>query len=203
MAPGPAALSRVRRVRAVEPPVTGREVARPSGDTGRLPWLGMDTTHRERVENLLSRAAEDHATLLSRLPPDLSASIPVDAQGVTQAIDYLATAAGLSAAERRALIRPHAVNPAVLHARVFGGAPLTPETVMASFVEGARVRADALATLADTVGGEGLGRAVRALLVESPPPVTVEGGDVLDELRSTYAAHERAAVLIAAALDVS
>ena len=41
---------------------------------------------------------------MSRLPPDLQASPPVDAQGVTQAIDHLATAAGLSVLERHALI---------------------------------------------------------------------------------------------------
>ena len=115
---------------------------------------GMDETHRGRVAALLADAAAEHASLMSRLPDELRASLPVDAQGVTQAIDHLATAAGLSDSERRALIRPHAVNPAVLHARVFGGAPLARETVIGSFVEGARVRAEALAALADTVGGE-------------------------------------------------
>ena len=35
---------------------------------------------------------------------DLQASLPVDAQGVTRAIDHLAMAAGLSEGERRALI---------------------------------------------------------------------------------------------------
>ncbi|MDQ6776502.1 MAG: hypothetical protein M3071_09880 [Actinomycetota bacterium] len=113
-----------------------------------------DGSHQARVEGLLADAAAEHAGLLSRLPPELRASLPVDAQGLTQAIDHLATAAGLSESERRALVRPHAVNPAVLHARVFGYAPLALETVIASFVEGARVRADALSALADTVGGE-------------------------------------------------
>ena len=117
----------------------------------------MEGSHRSRVETLLADAAAEHESLMSRLPQDLQASLPVDAQGVTQAIDYLAAAAGMSVSERRALIRPHAVNPAVLHARVFGRAPLARETVIASFVEGARVRADALAALADTVGGEPLG----------------------------------------------
>jgi hypothetical protein len=125
----------------------------------------------------------------------------VDAQGVTEAIDHLAIAAGLSPEERRALIRPHAVNPAVLHARVFGAAPLTRETVVASFVEGARVRADALTELADIVGGEELGHEVRRLLVAHPPPVTADGRDVIAALRATYAAHEQAALMIAARLD--
>ncbi len=157
--------------------------------------------HREHVERLLAEAAAEHGALLSRLPPYLAASIPVDAQGVTAAIDYLADAAGLSSGERRALVRPHASNPAVLHARVFGPAPLARETVIASFVEGARVRADALAALADAVGGETLGQDVRRLLVTQPPPAGSEADDVVAELRATYDAHERAAVMIADWLD--
>ena len=58
---------------------------------------------------------------------------------------------------------------------MFGRAPLARETVIASFVEGARVRADALAVLADTVGGESLVREVRTVLVADPPPVRAEG----------------------------
>jgi hypothetical protein len=161
----------------------------------------MGVAHRGRVEALLADAAAEHASLVSQLSPELRASIPVDAQGVTQAIEHLAAAAGLSDSERRGLIRPHAVNSAVLHARVFGRAPLARETVIASFVEGARVRADALAALADTVGGEALGQAVRRLLVAHPPPVGGDGHDIVPALRATYAAHEHAAVMIAASLD--
>ena len=161
----------------------------------------MDVSHRAQVKALLAGAAAEHAALLAHLSPELRASIPVDAQGVTEAIDHLAVAAGLSTSERRALVRPHAVNPAVLHARVFGRAPLARETVIGSFVDGARVRADALAALADTIGGEELGQDVRRLLVAYPPPA--DGGEdgVVDALRATYAAHERAAVMIAARLD--
>jgi hypothetical protein len=161
----------------------------------------MDGGHRQRVEALLSEAAAEHARLVAQLPPELAQSLPVDAQGVTRAIDYLAIAAGFSDRERRALIRPHAVNPAVLHARVFGPAPLTRDTVVGAFVEGARVRADALATLADQVGGESLGRDVRELHTADPPPVRADGPGVVAELRATYGAHERAAVLIADRLD--
>jgi hypothetical protein len=161
----------------------------------------MDVTHQARVEALLADAAAEHLTLLSRLSPELQVNLPVDAQGLTRAIDHLATAAGLSDSERRALVRPHAVNPAVLHARVFGFAPLARETVVASFVEGARVRADALSALADAVGGEPLGREVRSLLVAHPPPVHAHGNEVVSALRATYAAHERAALMIAASLD--
>jgi hypothetical protein len=161
----------------------------------------MDDGHREHVEALLAGAAAEHASLVSRLPHDLQESLPVDAQGLTQAIDHLASAAGLSDSERRALIRPHATNPAVLHARVFGRAPLARETVIASFVDGARVRADSLAALADAVGGEPLGRQVRQLLVAHPPPLAADEPDVVPALRATYAAQERAAVMIAASLD--
>jgi hypothetical protein len=161
----------------------------------------MEATHRDRVETLLSEAAADHGRLLSSLPPELQVSLPVDAQGVTEAIDHLANAAGLSVSERRALIRPHALNPAVLHARVYGRAPVDRETIIASFVEGARVRADALAALADAVGGEELGQEVRRLLIAHPPPLGADGRDVVPALRATYAAHERAALVIAAHLD--
>ena len=158
-------------------------------------------THRARVEGLLTEAADEHEALLAVLTPGLQASLPVDAQGITRAIDHLAAAAGLTEDERRALIRPHAVNPAVMHARVFGRAPLARETVIGSFVDGARVRADALVGLADAVGGAALGAEIRALLADHPPPVTAAGGDVVPVLRATYAAQERAAVAIAAALD--
>ena len=161
----------------------------------------MAVTHRAEVEALLAGAAAEHAALLASLTPELAASLPVDAQGVTQAIDHLAVAAGLDEGQRRALLRPHAVNPAVMHARVFGRAPLGRETVVASFVEGARVRADALTGLADAIGGAPLGAAVRAVLAADPPPAGAGEPDVAGALRATYAAQERAAVLIAAHLD--
>jgi hypothetical protein len=167
----------------------------------RSPTTVHAVDHRDHIESLLREAAAEHEVLVARLPPELSSSLPVDAQGLTRAIDHLAVAAGLSDGERRALIQPHAVNPAVLHARVFGPAPLTRSTVIAAFVEGARVRADSLAALADTVGGERLGLEVRSLLIANPPPVGAGDRDAVDELRATYAAQERAAVLIAAALD--
>jgi hypothetical protein len=161
----------------------------------------MDDSHRGCVEMLLSDAAAEHASLMSRLPSDVQSSLPVDAQGLTQAIDHLAVAAGLSETERLDLVRPHAVNPAVLHARVFGRAPLTRDTVIASFVEGARVRADALAALADVIGGEELVQQVRRVLVAHPPPADAAGPGVVSALRATYAAQESAAILIARTLD--
>jgi hypothetical protein len=44
---------------------------------------------------------------------------------------------------------------------------------------------------------------VRRLLVEHPPPARPDAPDVVSALRATYAAQERAAVLIAASLDRS
>lgn len=161
----------------------------------------MNPGHSRQVRGLLEQAAAEHARLVERLPPEIGESLPVDAQGVAAAIDHLARAAGFSAEERRDLVRPHGVNPAVLHARVFGGAPLTSETVVGAFVEGGRVRADALTALADAIGGEDLGAEVRSLLTAHPPPVLGDGEPALAALRETYAAHERAALLIAERLD--
>ena len=157
-------------------------------------------THRARVEAMLAAASAKHAALLPELSPEIRASLPVDAQGITEAIDFVAEEAGLSATERRALIRPHAVNAAVMHARVFGGAPLAKETIMGSFVEGARVRADALASLADVVGGAALGTEVRALLVQHPPPLADGGLGGVPALRAAYDAQERAIMAIATRL---
>jgi hypothetical protein len=162
----------------------------------------MARSHQAQIEELLADAGAEHELLLRQLPPEIAESLPVDAQGLTEAIDHLARAAGLDEAQRRALVRPHARNPAVMHARVFGAAPLTRDTVVGSFVEGARVRADALGALADMIGGAELGAAVRAILVEHPPPVLpANDEDVEPALRGTYAAQERVAVLIAQWLD--
>jgi len=88
-----------------------------------------------------------------------------------------------------------------MHARVYGRAPLSRETVIGSFVEGARVRADALAALADVIGDQPLGQEVRTLLVEYPPPLAADGQDVVPALRATYGAQEQAAIIIATRLD--
>ena len=163
--------------------------------------MRMTTTHRARVGAMLADAAARHIELLPQLPAHVQASLPVDAQGITEAIDLLAEAAGFSADERRTLIRPHAVNPAVMHARVFGGAPLAEETVMGSFIEGASVRAEALANLADAVGGSPLSAEIRALLVEHPLPLPGAGLAGVPALRAAYESQERAVVTIATRLD--
>jgi hypothetical protein len=60
----------------------------------------MTMTHRARVEAMLAIASANHAALLPQLPPEIRASLPVDAQGITEAIDFVAEAARLSSAER-------------------------------------------------------------------------------------------------------
>jgi hypothetical protein len=157
--------------------------------------------YEERVDSLLRQAAGAHAVLLAQLPPEISRSLPVDAQGVTQAIDHLANAAGFSEVQRRELFRGHAVNPAVLHARVFGASGLTDSTVIGAFIDGARVRARALVTLADKIGGEVLGRDVRRILADHPPPVDAATDWAVDALREAYAGQEETVLLIARHLD--
>src|SRR4051794_40087034 len=147
-------------------------------------------THRAQVEAILAGARAEHRALLEHLSPALQASLPVDATGITQAIDHLAEAAGRSSeAMHGEQVRAHRTNSAVLHGRVFGRAPLAPETVRAAFEDGARVRAGVLAELADEVGGEPLAAEVREL---------VESAGGLQEL---YAGQERAAIRIAAHID--
>jgi hypothetical protein len=164
--------------------------------------VAVSQSHSRQVQQLLDEAAEAHAELIERLPEEIAESIPVDAQGVAAAIDHLAEAAGFSVEERRALIRPHGVNPAVLHARVFGATPLGRGTVIGAFVEGARVRADALSTLADAVGETETGQAVRRLLTADPLPGDGEADGAVEALRAAYAAQEHAALLIAQRLDL-
>jgi len=147
-------------------------------------------THRLQVEAILAGARAERAALLEQLSPALRASLPVDATGITQAIDHLGDAAGLDLHAEQ--VRGHKTNAAVLHGRVFGRQPLSRDTVLAAFADGARVRALTLAHLAAEVGGEALEDDVRTLLAQHPP-----GGD----LAAAYGAQERAAVLIATRLD--
>jgi hypothetical protein len=63
------------------------------------------------------------------------------------------------------------------------------------------VRADALTALADAIGGGALGLEVRRLLVAHPLPASEDGDAVVPALRAAYAAHERAAIMIAEQLD--
>ena len=147
-------------------------------------------SRRAEVEALLAQARADREALLARVSPALAASLPVDATGITQGIELLAAAVGVADELRAARDRGHRANPAVLHGRVFGREPLSPDTVAAAFAEGARVRDGQLVRLAEAVDGGVLRAEVRALLDAAP-----------DDLAGVYAAQERALVLLAGRLD--
>src|SRR3954452_17315914 len=149
-------------------------------------------THRREVEAILAGARAERAALLDQLSPALRASLPVDATGITQAIDHLGEAAGLDLHAEQ--VRGHKTNAAVLHGRVFGRRPLSRDTVLAAFVDGARVRAETLAHLAEAVGGEPLAHEIETLLAPHPPQA---------DLPAAYAAQEHATVVIATHLDDS
>jgi hypothetical protein len=160
-------------------------------------------SHAEQVWSLLDAARAGHAELLERVGPELRASLPVDATGMTQAIAHLAAATGTGAELEAEQAREHRANPAVLHGRVFGRAPLAADTVLAAFVDGARVRAALLLRLAETAGGPDLRTAVAAILEADPPPAGLTAPDAVAALRASYAAQERAVLRIAAALDAT
>jgi hypothetical protein len=162
----------------------------------------MEPSHRQEVEAILAGAKAEHRALLEHISPALRASLPVDATGITQAIEHLAQFAGVAdelAAEQAA---GHQANPAVLHGRVFGRAPLSPDTVLAAFVDGARVRAGVLQQLAEAIGGDALAAAVRGELSAHPPPsADAVGDEETVALQDAYAAQERVVVTLAGALD--
>jgi hypothetical protein len=150
-------------------------------------------THRREVEAILAGARAERAALLDALSPALRASLPVDATGITQAIDHLGEAAGLDLHGEQ--VQGHLTNSAVLHGRVFGRAPLSRDTVLAAFADGALVRAGMLSTLAARVGGDVLEQEVLGLFFEHPPVASEP------ELRAAYEAQEQAALRIAEHLD--
>jgi hypothetical protein len=159
-------------------------------------------THVQEVEAVLAGAAAEWAAVLAVVSEELRGSLPVDATGITQAIEYLAVEMGMSDELRAEQAEGHRANPAVLHGRVFGRAPLSADTVLAAFVDGARVRAGVLARLADAIGEEGLGVEVRTELADHPLPADeATGPEATAALQDAYAAQERVVVALAAALD--
>jgi hypothetical protein len=159
--------------------------------------------YRAKLEYLIEQAHLAHADVLERVPAGVRASLPVDATGVTQAIDILAAAVGIEAELHARRDRLNRANPAVLHGRVFGRTEQLPaDTVIAAFADGARVRRTLLEALAAEIDGDALAAEVGALLDAHPLP----GADTpvperVDRLRSAYAAQERAVVLCAERLD--
>jgi len=159
--------------------------------------------YRAKLARLIADAHAAHADLLERVPAGVRASLPVDATGVTQAIDVLAAALGIGpeiAARRDRLNR---ANPAVLHGRVFGRTEqLSRETVVAAFADGARVRRALLEQIAEAIGDDDLIAALDDLLDAHPPPDAGRpDGDEIERLRDAYAAQEGAVLLCAERLD--
>lgn len=163
----------------------------------------MPPTHVQEIEAILASAAAERRALLDAVSPALRASLPVDATGIAQAIEHLAAAVQLGDELRAEQAAGHRANPAVLHGRVFGRRPLSPDTVLAAFVDGARVRAGVLTQLADAIGGDDLAAQVRGELAAHPLPSDEAGGgeDDVTALRDAYAAQERTVLALAAALD--
>ena len=159
--------------------------------------------YRAKLARLIADAHAAHADLLERVPAGVRASLPVDATGVTQAIDVLAAALGIGAEIAARRDRLNRANPAVLHGRVFGRTEQLPrETVVAAFAEGARVRRALLEQIAEAIGDDDLIPALDDLLDAHPPPDAGRpDGDEIERLRDAYAAQEGAVLLCAERLD--
>jgi hypothetical protein len=159
--------------------------------------------YRAKLARLIADAHAAHADLLERVPAGVRASLPVDATGVTQAIDVLAAALGIGAEIAARRDRLNRANPAVLHGRVFGRTEqLSRETVVAAFAEGARVRRALLEQIAEAIGDDDLIPALDDLLDAHPPPDAGRpAGDEIERLRDAYAAQEGAVLLCAERLD--
>jgi hypothetical protein len=159
------------------------------------------TTYRQEVDAILAGSAAEHRSLLDAVSPALRRSLPVDATGITQALDHLAGAFGLVSEFHAAQALGHQSNAAVLHGRVFGRAPLSPETVLAAFADGARVRETLIVRLAETIGGAALAAEVAGVLGAHPLPAGGEDDAAIAALRAAYAAQEGAVRALADRLD--
>ncbi len=160
----------------------------------------MAGSERAQVQAILAGARAEHGALLDQLSPALQASLPVDATGITQAIEHLGELVGLSEELRREQKQAHTTNPAVLHGRVFGRAPLSSDTVLAAFADAAHVREQVLTGLAVAIGGTTLEEEIRSLL-EQHPPWAADDETSETQLRDAYAAQEEAVLRIAAHVD--
>jgi hypothetical protein len=159
--------------------------------------------YRAKLARLIADAHAAHAELLERVPAGVRASLPVDATGVTQAIDVLAAALGIGAEIAARRDRLNRANPAVLHGRVFGRTEqLSPQTVVAAFADGARVRRALIDQIAEAIGDADLRARIENLLDGHPPPGSATGAaDEIERLRDAYAAQEGAVLLCAEGLD--
>ena len=101
-----------------------------AGAGERLPCEAV-ASYFEELEAVLDGARAAHAETLERVPAGLRASLPVDATGVTQAIEILATAVGIDAevlAERDRLNRAQPGGPARPRVRPARRSPRRPSS---------------------------------------------------------------------------
>ena len=157
----------------------------------------------EQVRQLFVDARTQRDLWMARLPDDLRALLPLDATPLAQGIELLADAVGVGPRIAAAQREQSRANAAVLHGRVFGrGAPLSQDTALAAFADGAHVRDGLLVQLAEAVDGAELKGEVEALLEHAPAPAPdapVEQRRAA--LAAVFAAQEQAVLLCAERLD--
>jgi hypothetical protein len=157
--------------------------------------------HLQHLDALFARRRSERGALLATLPAEVRAWLPFDATAITEGIEHLAAAVGIEAELRAARDAGNRANPAVLHGRVFGrAAPLSDDTVLAAFADGARVRQPLLGRLAEAVDGAQLRGDVQTLLDDHPVP-PADAPDALEALDAVFAAQEQALRLCARRLD--
>lgn len=159
--------------------------------------------YRVQLDRIFAERRTERERWMALLPAELRALLPLDATPITEGLALLADAVGLGEtlrAEQRA--QAHA-NPAVLHGRVFGrGASLSPETALAAFADGARVREPLLLRLAEAVDGRELRAEIAELLAAAPAPATdAPAATATDALADLFAAQELALGRCAERLD--
>ncbi|MDO8211609.1 hypothetical protein [Conexibacter sp. CPCC 206217] len=159
--------------------------------------------YRDRIEQLFADARRQREEWMQQLPAALRALLPLDATPITQGMALLADAVGIGERVASAQREQSHANAAVLHGRVFGReAPLTQDTALAAFADGARVRDGLLLQLAETVDGAGLRRDVQELLPGVPDlSPELPADERTAALATVFAAQEQALLLCAQRLD--
>jgi hypothetical protein len=159
--------------------------------------------YRDRIEHLFADARRQREEWLPRLPETLRALLPLDATPITQGMALLANAVGIGEEVAAAQREQSHANAAVLHGRVFGReAPLTQDTALAAFADGARVRDGLLLRLAEAIDGAELRLEVEARLPPVPGTAPeLPAADRTAALGVLFAAQEHVLLLCAARLD--
>lgn len=163
----------------------------------------MPSGHRDQLARLFADQRSQREQWMAQLPAELRALLPLDATPIAQGMRLLADAVGIGERLQAAQREQSHANSAVLHGRVFGrGAPLSQETALAAFADGARVREPLLIQLAAAVDGGELRDEIAALLASAPIPAPEElARDPTAALGAVFAAQEQALLRCAARLD--